>query len=536
MQISLNTFKDETDIDDHIKIWRIKVGQILLYTKYKSLSELERDWDEFNLMHYDDQMESDLKSVELANDTNLNRYIKMRSEFLKEDIEDSLDTSYIPIGNRINESTNPFNFILEDSVVDASDTIYVEPEVPFFTPDEMIKLGITYVSKGRYSDNPDVTTIYEKKVKSWFKEYCNKFSGFTNEGYIPSFEWERVIKGMCSDLDSLSGVELLDRKQSILDLGWNPEIPYNEKTKKYARNRITSMMESAKVIQYNRKINIAETSIPSPSYIDIALFDKKNNGYFSKIGLVHPNGKKIKYYNTSSNDVDTHIVTGNESVSYMRCNVTEDTMMKIRKNPNKFTFAIPENTYIVSPSIVINSFIESVLKSVRMYTDMKKELYLMNEITISESGIDNSVFMPILEVKELPIEFDDDGNLLISKGKDIDFEGEYSRCHLAMKQYAKTNAINGMKYSVIKLWYMNIMLEEAIHSTKSREKLKAYHKVRAKIIGDIKIYVPVILKLDPNFDILKEYNNSPFANNKLKIKRSTIKYTIDLFKRLISFF
>ena len=81
---------------------------------------------------------------------------------------------------------------------------------------------------------------------------------------------------------------------------------------------------------------------------------------------------------------------------------------------------------------------------------------------------------------------------------------------------------------------MNILLEEMIHSTKDKKKLTEIHKVRAKIINDIKTYMPKILKLNPSFDILKAYSDSPFSNNKVKIRQSTIKYTLDLFKRLIS--
>jgi hypothetical protein len=142
-------------------------------------------------------------------------------------------------------------------------------------------------------------------------------------------------------------------------------------------------------------------------------------------------------------------------------------------------------------------------------------------------------FVPITEVKELPVQFDDDGNLLISKGKDINFEGEYSRCHLAMMQYAKSESTDGMEYCMTKLWYMNILLEDMIHDTKDNKERSKLNKVRAKVMNDIKTYMPKILESDPRFDILKAYNDSPFADNKIKIRNSTIRYTIDAVKRLL---
>ena len=84
-----------------------------------------------------------------------------------------------------------------------------------------------------------------------------------------------------------------------------------------------------------------------------------------------------------------------------------------------------------------------------------------------------------------------------------------------------------------KLWYMNILLEDMIHDTQDRNEKIKLHMVRAKIMNDIKTYMPKILEADPKFDILKAYNDSPFADNKIKIRNSTIRYTIEAIKRLL---
>lgn len=137
---------------------------------------------------------------------------------------------------------------------------------------------------------------------------------------------------------------------------------------------------------------------------------------------------------------------------------------------------------------------------------------------------------------EFPIEFDKDGNLLISKGHSIDFDGEYSRTHLALKMYEESNNITGMKYCICKLWYLNIILEDRIHDNRLDGATKAaYYKSRAKIMNDIKKYTPIILKKDPNFDILKTYQNSPFNNDKVVIKSSTLFYIYNFIKKNFSF-
>ena len=137
---------------------------------------------------------------------------------------------------------------------------------------------------------------------------------------------------------------------------------------------------------------------------------------------------------------------------------------------------------------------------------------------------------------EFPIEFDKDGNLLINKGSNIDFDGEYSRTHLALKMYEESNNITGMKYCVCKLWYLNIILEDKIHDKKTDVKTKeSCMRSRAKIMNDIKKYTPIILKHDPHFDILKTYQNSPFNNDKVVIKSSTLFYIYKLIKRNFTF-
>ena len=153
--------------------------------------------------------------------------------------------------------------------------------------------------------------------------------------------------------------------------------------------------------------------------------------------------------------------------------------------------------------------------------------------TEAQQSLISKTIFGINEAKDLPIQFDDDGNLLIDKGENLDFEAEYSKCHLAMKNYEKAGNVEGMKYCLCKLWYLNGVLEEKIHKEKDSKKKQEYYKVRARILGDITRYMKVVQKQDPDFDMLKEYENSPFADNKIRIRRSTLYYTIDLIKKVI---
>ena len=54
-------------------------------------------------------------------------------------------------------------------------------------------------------------------------------------------------------------------------------------------------------------------------------------------------------------------------------------------------------------------------------------------------------------------------------------------------------------------------------------------------MNDIKTYTAVVLKLEPGFEILKTYKNSPFNNDKVTIKSSTLFYLFDTIKNLLTF-
>ena len=103
-----------------------------------------------------------------------------------------------------------------------------------------------------------------------------RLEGYNNKSFINQFQWKNTIKRLCEDIDQLEGQELLDRKQSILDLGWNPEIPYNESTQKFARARISNILESMyyDIENYsNSGIDFMSTNEDS-SILYITFFDK----------------------------------------------------------------------------------------------------------------------------------------------------------------------------------------------------------------------------------------------------------------------
>ena len=136
----------------------------------------------------------------------------------------------------------------------------------------------------------------------------------------------------------------------------------------------------------------------------------------------------------------------------------------------------------------------------------------------------------IQEVKP-PFEFDDNGDLLIYK-KDIDFEKEYANSHRLLIQYNRSANYEGMKRELAKLQYMNNILEDRIYHNKSKNK-QADIKVRARILNDFNKYMKIVLDHEKDFDFDQYYRSTPYGDDSIRIKKSTVNGVIDAAKRFL---
>lgn len=565
--------EDDSRIDKIIREWRIDTLKVLLYTKYDSYEELEEDWNSYMEMLVDMRRESDMKSIELTRETNIDRYRRLRNVFLQQDIDiDIIPKQYSPVmemydyaqdnddivtkkevAKYLQESNPLISKAVEDSILAPDIPTYVEPTVPFFTPDEMEKLGISYFGKTpKFSSTPSIKSICEMPIKEWYQSYKESFYGYHSKKVVPFYEWGNTVKKLSTQMESATGQELLNIKQSLLDLGWNPSIPYNENSISQARQFMKTCLEerTPMVTESLNGLSIAQESTDYMKSINVLFFNHSDYGY-NRIGCLIENN----YYEYNRNiNRFTHLLNPpkDDMEIYTICLPTE--IVDKMKSRIGITLRIPplvaytstiKNRPMVCQEFVTNLIaytkadLRNISEGISLATNYqvgKMTIALLHEGKFADYIQGNHTvgeFVLITEVKELPVQFDDDGNLLISKGKDINFEGEYSRCHLAMMQYAKSKSIDGMEYCMTKLWYMNILLEDMIHDTKDSKEKSKLNKVRAKVMNDIKTYMPKILEYDPQFDILKAYNDSPFADNKIKIRNSTIRYTIDAVKRLL---
>ena len=137
----------------------------------------------------------------------------------------------------------------------------------------------------------------------------------------------------------------------------------------------------------------------------------------------------------------------------------------------------------------------------------------------------------VLEARSLPKEFNSKGDLLVMNPKGVNIELEHSVSKKIFPSYKKHKDIDGMKYEVCKLWYLNTLLLEKINKNPAdKDQLYA---LRSKVLNEHALYLNEILKNDPTFNFAEFYESTPFGEAQIKISGSTIKHSINLFKQII---
>ena len=146
----------------------------------------------------------------------------------------------------------------------------------------------------------------------------------------------------------------------------------------------------------------------------------------------------------------------------------------------------------------------------------------------------NKELFPIGEAREFPVQFDKDGSLIIRNIKKLNFEEEYQKSHKLLLSYDKTKNYEGMKYELSKLWYINIELERRIYnSNRDESKLNEYTRVRARILNDFNKYIKVVNNNENDFNFSEYYEEGPFNDGSMKLRKSTLEYLGHYLKQLV---
>lgn len=172
-------------------------------------------------------------------------------------------------------------------------------------------------------------------------------------------------------------------------------------------------------------------------------------------------------------------------------------------------------------------------KAERYINRMSKKAKPINESESEIVSLLNAYIYPVvLEARKFPIEVKDNGDILLTN-RIVDFDAEYSASHKLMMEYDKAGNIDGMKYELARLYYMNYILEKQLYHNKYLNKKEKNIKTRARVLNDFNKYMKVVLKAEPDFNFGAYYEDSPFYAHTIEVKGSTVAKLKDIINYIL---
>lgn len=628
------------------KKWSEETMRVIITPRYH-LNELEKLWNDFLNQPKKLRRESDWKSLELFGLNNQDHYEALKNNILRvQDIKDAnISESSTPC---IEMSTfdysckdldklsgicrdiklleistyNPKSiseFLKKDKILDSNikeEDDFIDSKIPIILPsltaDEMIDIGV-FNSDSVYNEFVPISLDENFTVNDWFEDYIGLCSGVISENTQKlSLLRYRKLNELCYQLSK--DPENLELKQSILELGWNPEIPYTEENKNLAYkntkrklkefynefqfidisdiddicylNEVDDVKEDlhpvhfilfsskaliSKAIKKVTKSDYSHVAISLDSNMDnMFSFNMKGGGFVQEKLSNYPQDIKIlvntiflkeedhnkiseiiNYY--QEHQKETHYSIKNlfnilfnkveESDMNMVCSQFVHKVLSLADinlidKPNNLV--VPEDFNKSGKKIYtiykgkISNFkpfkINQKLKKLKASAQVFKEIFKITQR--NERILEMYNVEAIGESKEFPVQFDNDGNLLIKNIKKINYEEEYAKSHKLLILYEKNNNLEGMKYELSKLWFMTNLLDKMRYNSKrtSRGEIKAINDAKAKIQNDFQKYMKIVLKEEKDFNFDKYYEESPFSDAVIKINASTLRFSKEFIK------
>ena len=621
------------DIRDCMRaeIWS-KHNNIPMVIPNRAFHIIQKNYKEYSTLPLELKRRSDLKCMEYFNHTNEELYKRfvlhanknidecvdiVNSDTIQETgaltsikvlMESAREREYGIIDRyRLKESAKgllPSKPVISEIMMDNS---------PILTPVEIEE------SKGLYSDKD---SLGDFPLRVWMEQYKNSFYGVPCDiDHKIGLDRLRLLQKF--GYMQSNGMLKPEDKQSMVNLGWNPEIDYC--TEGYGRiyNKIDTFYKDVDMVNVSEFINnIIDTGIEEDSSIvglqpvfivfkrtkDSIInniISKATNSYWAHSAI----GFDVTLRNLYTFDGRHGGFTKESIYSYpagsiinvICCLVPMSTINKMKKTLSSYRKNAKETSYgfrnLISCltkratdntlSMVCSNFVDYMMKigdidatrgafstihpgrlrraiarskkrryynlykgTIEEYKPTKVKLFLSTVLKggilehsevedfdkemkdIFKEMIAPYIDMVPIEEADFPLQFSKDGDLLIYK-KSIDFEKEYNHSHMLLKQYEEANNIDGIKYELAKLWYMNTLLEDKIKNSKGSEK-QEYTKTRTRILNDFNKYLKIVLKEDKKFNFNRYYKNTPYGDDRVRIRNSTLKYGLKNIRRVIT--
>lgn len=503
---------------------------------------------------------------------------------------------------------------------------------PYFTPEESDQFkgyyseaSMAFSNKSIYHNvetledelrntvDPDEIAAIKAQLDS-LSAYSGEAQEVYDEATGTQFEpksWNKKVTELTTRLKLEEDPERIDQiKQSLIDLGWNPEIDYTVENQIKAKKRIesiyqerykniitldlTSLVEASDISEeviyegYDDKIKpihivvvkgkspfsdaIAAVTKSDFSHAAICIDNDFNNLYsFNLKNGINKNGgfsiesisnypknnrlavfsffvtkdkydkivERVKLLGNNINDT-AYSVINILTLPFKRINVNidntmicsqfVDSLLKIAdvditgKDPSH---VVPNDLYKAgtSSSGKIYKVFDGITKDfkpkkvIAYMNKMAKKVRPLNESKTS-SLLDDFIYPALMEAR-LPVQFNKDGDALLTNPI-VDFDREYSASHKLLMQYHKANNMEGMKYELARLYYMNYILERRLYHNKSLSNKEKNIKTRARVLNDFNKYIKIVLEKEPNFNFSEYYEKSIFYPHTVEVKSGTL--------------
>ena len=227
----------------------------------EQLEDLEKHYANYMSLTVHQRKLSDDGSRMMYGLSNQQRYDQLKGELLK-DVDTSDDSDVVgklepdlqsDEANIVDEMFHdPNTFVGQHFLKSLEESKKTDKPVksrlnntPYFTPTELIDMGV-HGNDNYYSQKADNDGL-TKDISStaWFDSYKNMIAQHVYEDFTA--EWINTLNRLYLDYEEIKECgteeELLARKQSILDLGWNPEVPFTPENRVKASKRINDYID-----------------------------------------------------------------------------------------------------------------------------------------------------------------------------------------------------------------------------------------------------------------------------------------------------
>lgn len=287
---------DQYEIDSNINI----IGGVYGKTPKELLDNLEKAYQAWNSQNQDHRKKSDDKCREIYGMSNIDRYKKLKGAFVQMSVAKTADDVSKTISNNTNSSEEALSeFTLEVyrnmQVVNEAESNKAKQhrrlnDTPYFTPSEMIDMGVHGNHNYYCKDADNDGLITRVRIPTWFDSYKDMCMDHIFEDYTK--DWIDTLDYLYSDFEEIkeSGNEekILARKQSILDLGWNPEIPFTRRNRQLASKRVSKLLDKSSPM--NLFINL-DKEVPDEAITDEPVIENASKDTHQPIYMVFVQSK-----------------------------------------------------------------------------------------------------------------------------------------------------------------------------------------------------------------------------------------------------